>query len=130
MTAGARLAAAYHRDVVGPLLEHHRPGLPHATARLGSDSNVLGLDDALTTDQGAIVDGRCVRGGAAGPADAAQAVDVIEDVVEDQAGDVAGDVVQEPPDVAPPAAAGGPAAAQPAGESRPLPVDPAIGCQP
>lgn len=47
---GAELAEAYHREVVAPLLARHRPGLAYAAARLGSGSDVLGLDDAQSRD--------------------------------------------------------------------------------
>lgn len=47
--SGIELSRAYHRDVVGPLLER-RPGLRYAAARLGSGSDVLGLDDAVSRD--------------------------------------------------------------------------------
>jgi hypothetical protein len=47
---GLELAAAYYVDVVGPLLQHRWPGLPHAAARLGGGSEVLGLDDELSRD--------------------------------------------------------------------------------
>ncbi|MEO7236369.1 MAG: DUF4037 domain-containing protein [Lapillicoccus sp.] len=48
--SGAELAEAYHRDVVGPLVLARWPGLPYAAARLGSGSDVLGLDDAVSRD--------------------------------------------------------------------------------
>ena len=47
---GIELAQAYHREVVGPLLARHCPGMPHAAGRLGSGSEVLGLDDAVSRD--------------------------------------------------------------------------------
>ncbi|WP_205706828.1 DUF4037 domain-containing protein [Kineococcus vitellinus] len=47
---GAELARRYHDEVVAPLLRAALPGLPHAAARLGSGSDVLGLDDATSTD--------------------------------------------------------------------------------
>ena len=47
---GAELARAYWDDVVGPLLRRELPGVPHAAGRLGSGSDVLGLDDALSRD--------------------------------------------------------------------------------
>ena len=47
---GRGLARAYHDDVVGPLLAAKWPELPHATGRLGSGSDVLGLDDATSRD--------------------------------------------------------------------------------
>lgn len=50
MTTGAQLAEAFHRDVVGPLLARHLPSLPYAAARLGSGSDVLGLDDTMSRD--------------------------------------------------------------------------------
>ncbi|TDE90862.1 DUF4037 domain-containing protein [Occultella glacieicola] len=48
--SGIALAGAYYRDVVGPLVGTRWPGLPHAAARLGSGSDVLGLDDAMSRD--------------------------------------------------------------------------------
>ncbi|MFC8600585.1 DUF4037 domain-containing protein [Isoptericola sp. NPDC057191] len=50
MHTGIGLARAYHDDVVRPLLDAWRPGLPYAAARLGSGSDVLGLDDATSRD--------------------------------------------------------------------------------
>ncbi|MEN5073728.1 DUF4037 domain-containing protein [Isoptericola cucumis] len=50
MHTGTGLARAYYDDVVRPLLDAWRPGLPHAAARLGSGSDVLGLDDATSRD--------------------------------------------------------------------------------
>ncbi len=47
---GADLARAYHDDVVAPLLLTRWPELPYAAARLGSGSDVLGLDDAMSRD--------------------------------------------------------------------------------
>ena len=47
---GADLAAAFHRDLVGPLIRRELPGLRYAAARLGSGSDVLGLDDAMSRD--------------------------------------------------------------------------------
>ncbi|MEU4606225.1 DUF4037 domain-containing protein [Kribbella sp. NPDC023972] len=47
---GRGLARAYYDDVVGPLLAAKWPGLPHAAGRLGSGSDVLGLDDATSRD--------------------------------------------------------------------------------
>ncbi len=44
------LACSYHDEVVGPLLAARWPGLPYAAARLGSGSDVLGLDDAMSRD--------------------------------------------------------------------------------
>lgn len=49
-SSGAALSRAYWQDVVAPLLEKHLPGLPYAAARLGSGSDVLGLDDDQSRD--------------------------------------------------------------------------------
>ena len=48
--SGQELAAAYYADVVKPLLASAFPRLPHAAGRLGSGSDVLGLDDATSRD--------------------------------------------------------------------------------
>jgi hypothetical protein len=48
--AGTELAARYYREVVGPLLEQHAPGLRHAAALIGWGSEVLGFDSARSTD--------------------------------------------------------------------------------
>jgi uncharacterized protein DUF4037 len=50
VTTGAQLAEAFHRDVVGPLLATTFPTLRYAAARLGSGSDVLGYDDAMSRD--------------------------------------------------------------------------------
>jgi hypothetical protein len=50
VSAGQELAAAFHREVVGPLLARGLPGLRYAAARLGSGSDVLGLDDGRSRD--------------------------------------------------------------------------------
>ena len=47
---GAELARHYYEQVVRPLLAERWPDLPHAAGRLGSDSDVLGLDDATSRD--------------------------------------------------------------------------------
>ncbi|MEE1651018.1 DUF4037 domain-containing protein [Brachybacterium sp. J144] len=47
---GLALSAAYHEQVVAPLLERSMPGVPYAAARLGSGSDVLGFDDAQSRD--------------------------------------------------------------------------------
>jgi hypothetical protein len=47
---GAELAARFYGEVVGPLLQRGAPGLPYAAGRLGSGSDVLGLDDATSRD--------------------------------------------------------------------------------
>jgi hypothetical protein len=46
--AGRVLAAAFHAEVVGPLLD----GLPHAAALWGTGSDVPGYDTAQSTDHG------------------------------------------------------------------------------
>lgn len=47
---GAELARRYAEQVVLPLVEQRWPGLPCAAARLGSGSDVLGLDDPISRD--------------------------------------------------------------------------------
>jgi hypothetical protein len=48
--SGADLARVYWSELVRPLLQRSLPGLPHAAGRLGSGSDVLGLDDAMSRD--------------------------------------------------------------------------------
>ncbi len=48
--SGIEFGAAFHRDAVGPLLSQELPGLRYAAARLGSGSDVLGLDDVMSRD--------------------------------------------------------------------------------
>src|SRR2546429_517348 len=48
--SGIELSAAFHRVAVGPLLQQELPGLRYAAARLGTGSDVLGLDDAISRD--------------------------------------------------------------------------------
>ncbi|MFI5838140.1 DUF4037 domain-containing protein [Catenuloplanes sp. NPDC051500] len=50
MESGIALAKAYHREIVGPLLAREVPRLPYAVGRLGSGSDVLGFDDAVSRD--------------------------------------------------------------------------------
>lgn len=50
MTSGIALARSYYEEAVAPLLYARWPRLPHAAARLGSGSDVLGLDDELSRD--------------------------------------------------------------------------------
>ncbi|WP_251151786.1 DUF4037 domain-containing protein [Cellulosimicrobium sp. Marseille-Q4280] len=50
MDTGADLARRYDEQVVAPLVRGRWPGLPYATARLGSGSDVLGLDDPTSRD--------------------------------------------------------------------------------
>lgn len=47
---GAELARRFFAGVVEPLLSRAVPGLGYAAARLGSGSDVLGLDDAMSRD--------------------------------------------------------------------------------
>ena len=47
---GAQLSRSYFEDVVRPVVEGRLPGLAYAAARLGSGSDVLGLDDAMSRD--------------------------------------------------------------------------------
>src|SRR3984885_3451953 len=47
---GAELARQFHADVVQPLLAQAMPRLGYAAGRLGSGSDVLGLDDAMSRD--------------------------------------------------------------------------------
>ena len=48
--SGAEFAGRFHADVVAPLLARALPRLRYAAARLGSGSDVLGLDDAMSRD--------------------------------------------------------------------------------
>ena len=50
MTDGAALAQAYAQEVVDPLVDAAFPRLRRSTARLGTGSDVLGLDDAVSRD--------------------------------------------------------------------------------
>lgn len=47
---GGELARDFHADVVGPLLARAMPRLRYAAGRLGSGSDVLGFDDAMSRD--------------------------------------------------------------------------------
>jgi Domain of unknown function (DUF4037) len=47
---GAELARRFSTSVVEPLLSRAAPGLRYAAARLGSGSDVLGLDDEMSRD--------------------------------------------------------------------------------
>ena len=47
---GAELARSFFSGVVEPLLDRALPGLAYAAARLGSGSDVLGLDDETSRD--------------------------------------------------------------------------------
>lgn len=48
--SGAELARRFHADAVQPLLTRAVPRLKYAAGRLGSGSDVLGLDDATSRD--------------------------------------------------------------------------------
>src|SRR5215469_15583569 len=48
--SGAELSRGFHTDVVAPLLAEAMPRLGYAAGRLGSGSDVLGLDDAMSRD--------------------------------------------------------------------------------
>lgn len=48
--SGRGLAQQFHADVVAPLLARAMPRLRYAAGRLGSGSDVLGLDDAMSRD--------------------------------------------------------------------------------
>jgi hypothetical protein len=50
MTDGIGLARDYYEDVVAPVLLTRWPRLQYAAARLGSGSDVLGLDDEISRD--------------------------------------------------------------------------------
>lgn len=48
--SGIDLARAYWSEIVGPLLDQAVPRMPRAAARIGSGSDVLGLDDQMSRD--------------------------------------------------------------------------------
>ena len=47
---GLELAAHYHAEVVGPLLDQSFPGVPYSAALIGWGSDVLGFDSPRSTD--------------------------------------------------------------------------------
>ncbi|MEY9929916.1 hypothetical protein ABH926_004556 [Catenulispora sp. GP43] len=47
---GLELSRRFHLEAVLPILDAELPGLPHAAARLGSGSEVLGFDTARSAD--------------------------------------------------------------------------------
>jgi hypothetical protein len=47
---GLELSRAFYAEVVGPLLDAHFSGLPHAATLIGPGSEVLGFDTAISTD--------------------------------------------------------------------------------
>lgn len=49
-TPGLDLNEQFYHEVVRPILAAQFPGLAHAAARLGDGSEVLGFDDAMSTD--------------------------------------------------------------------------------
>ena len=48
--SGCELAQQFYADVVAPLLARAMPRLRYAAGRLGSGSEVLGLDDVMSRD--------------------------------------------------------------------------------
>ena len=49
---GLELARRFYHNAVRPLLDQHYPGLSHSAALFGSGSEILGFDDAMSTDHG------------------------------------------------------------------------------
>jgi hypothetical protein len=47
---GLQLSREFYEEIVRPLLDRRFPGLPHAAGLLDSGSEVLGFDDAVSTD--------------------------------------------------------------------------------
>src|SRR5215510_3639456 len=47
---GSKLCEHFYWEAVRPILDTHFPGLPHAAALIDSGSEVLGFDDAMSTD--------------------------------------------------------------------------------
>lgn len=47
---GLKLCGAFYREAVRPILEKHFPQLEYSAALIGSGSEVLGFDDAMSTD--------------------------------------------------------------------------------
>lgn len=47
---GIALSRSYFEDLVAPLLKQHAPAVRYAAARVGTGSEVLGLDDAMSRD--------------------------------------------------------------------------------
>jgi hypothetical protein len=49
---GIELSRRFYAEAVRPILDAHEPGLPHAAARIGWGSDVLGFDTEMSTDHG------------------------------------------------------------------------------
>lgn len=47
---GLQLSKLFYWEAVRPLLDVHFPNLPHAAALIGSGSEILGFDDAMSAD--------------------------------------------------------------------------------
>src|SRR5213593_4167188 len=47
---GLELSRLFYEEAVRPILDAAFPGLPHSAALLGRGSEVLGFDDAMSTD--------------------------------------------------------------------------------
>jgi len=47
---GLQLCKHFYCEAVRPILDRRFPGLPHAAARIGNGSEILGFDDAMSTD--------------------------------------------------------------------------------
>ena len=47
---GLELSRRFYHEAVLPVLDKHFPGLPHAAARIGHGSEVLGFDNEMSTD--------------------------------------------------------------------------------
>lgn len=47
---GLKLGEAFYAEAIRPLLDERFPNLPHAAALIGSGSEILGFDDAMSTD--------------------------------------------------------------------------------
>lgn len=47
---GLALSELFYREAVEPILETHFPGLAYSAARINSGSDVMGFDDAISTD--------------------------------------------------------------------------------
>src|SRR3954471_1653699 len=47
---GIELRCLFYQEAVLPILEEHFPTLPHAAARIGTGSDMLGFDTPMSTD--------------------------------------------------------------------------------